>query len=481
MLSPKLLSLLSSFSRLSLSRFRKFLLSPYHNENQTLVALFNVIDEHLKAERTEPPPKNKQLEKQVVWRALFGRLPYNDTQWRRLCSELLQLAYVFIHTEACREAEMEEKLALLRHFKTPALEKHFRGVLRQAQALQESQMQHSSQAYFSAYQFEQALHQQLETQTGNIEHFGHLEQADAQLDRFYYAQKLKHYCDALGYQSFLSRKPEIALPEGFMAYLEQAGLLQSPLLQAYYLVAQMLSQPQQERFFLELKALFFDQYQSFAPEDCQTLFIHLKNYCIHKKINVGVSEYFAELFDIFKKAMDAGLLLKDGWLDPQDYKNIITVALFVREFDWVEDFIQSYTAHLPEENQGNALTYNLAKVYFHQGQYEKVIAQLREVEYQNLVYALGSKLMLLKTYFELGEFMALDSLIDSFRIYLRRKGEISREVRQQYMNVLRFVKKLSNVAPRDRQALAKIQEEAEACSELAAKKWILEKIAEMQE
>ncbi|MCB0552864.1 MAG: hypothetical protein KDD02_04875 [Phaeodactylibacter sp.] len=479
MLSPKLLSLLESFSKYNLNRFRKFLLSPLYNENQSLIALFDNVDTFLRQEELKATPKFKQLDKKVVWKNLFGRAPYNDAHLRRLCSELLQLAYTFLYLEDCRSAEAQEKLVLLRYFKSPAMEKHFRGIFRQAKALQERDCQMGGQQYFYAYQLEQALHQQLEEGVDSMDDFTHLEQADVQLDRFYYAQKLKHYCDALGYENFLSQKPEITLPQGFIGQLELSGLLEEPLLRAYYLVARMLSHPEEERHFFNLKALFFRNHTNFAPEERQTLYIHLKNYCIHKKINAGVSAYFSELFDIFKQGMESGLLLKAEVLDPQDYKNIITVGLYVREFDWVERFIQQFTAQLPEANQENALTYNLAKVYFHKEQYEKVIEQLREVEYKSLVYALGGKLMLLKTYFELGEFLAMDSLIDSFRIYLRRKKEISREVRQQYLNVLRFVKKLSAVDTRNKEAIAKIQKEVEACTALAAKKWILEKIGEM--
>ena len=76
-----------------------------------------------------------------------------------------------------------------------------------------------------------------------------------------------------------------------------------------------------------------------------------------------------------------------------------------------------------------------------------MIEQLQEVEYKNHVYALGGKLTLLKTYYELKEYIALDSLTDSFRIYIRRNKIISREVKQQYLNVLRFVKKLSSTIP----------------------------------
>lgn len=473
--SPKLLSLLEGFSRHGLNRFRKFLLSPLYNENRNLLALFDLVDTYLRDEG----PKVKQLEKKVVWKKLFGQAPYKDAILRRLSSELLQLGYTFFYLEECRAAEAQEKLALMRHFRSPAQEKHFRGLARQARALQEQSFQHGSRQYLFAYQLEEALHQQLEESSGGIDDFSHLERADAELDRFYYLQKLKHYCDALGYQSFLSKRPEIALPPGFTARLEEPELLESPLLRSYYLVSRMLANPEDERHFFELKALFFRRQASFSPQDRQALYIHLKNYCIHKKINAGFSAFFAELFELFKKGMQAGLLLKEGLLDPQDYKNIITVGLYVREFDWVEAFIQENTQRLPEAYQENALAYNLAKVFFHKKQYDKVIGQLREVEYKSLVYALGGKLMLLKTYFELGEFLALDSLIDSFRIYLRRKKEISREVRQQYLNVLRFVKRLSTVDTRDRGALAKIRREVESCTALAAKKWILEKIDEM--
>ena len=122
----------------------------------------------------------------------------------------------------------------------------------------------------------------------------------------------------------------------------------------------------------------------------------------------------------------------------------------------------------------------MAKVYFHTGQHEKVIDQLREVEYKTLNYALEGKLMLLKTYYELKEYRALESLMDSFRIYLHRNRVISRDVKQQYLNVLRFVKKLAYAAPYDTKNLEKIKKQIHNCKALADKKWILEKLAERE-
>lgn len=173
-------------------------------------------------------------------------------------------------------------------------------------------------------------------------------------------------------------------------------------------------------------------------------------------------------------------MIDNGFFPSQDYKTITHVGIQVQEFAWTEAFIQEYTPKLPPEERENALTYNLAKVYFAQQQYEKVIEQLREVEYDNLTYALGGKLMLLKTYYELNEYLALDSLLDSFRVYLRRNKVISKEVRQQYLNVLRFIKKLSNVRPGDAAAVAKIEQQIAECKNLADKGWIVQKVEELK-
>jgi len=75
--------------------------------------------------------------------------------------------------------------------------------------------------------------------------------------------------------------------------------------------------------------------------------------------------------------------------------------------------------------------------------------------------------------------LALDSLIDSFRIYLRRNKQISSEVRRQYQKVLRFVRKMFYLPPGSKEDVRKLKEELQAAEHLADKKWMLEKVEEL--
>lgn len=478
MLRSKLLSLLDSFSNTQLSKFDQFVSSPYFNEHENLLKLYQYLYKNLSDNKLYHSAK--QLDKEVVWANLYENKPFNDAHLRGLASSLLQLAYQFIHAESCHEDPLKGRVAVMERLKAPSMDKHFSGLARQFTRMKEQQPEEGSTQFHQLYYFHRLHHQQIEETGQKQTDFKPLETADRYLDAYYYLEKLKHYCDALGYRNFVASQPEISLPKGFWDMLEGAKLIDFPLINAYVLVAKMLEKPEQENAFWQLKELLFNNYKRFTQDDQLTLFIHLTNYCINNKINAGQANFYPALFEVYQQAIETGIFYQNGRLQPQDYKNIITVGLRVEAFNWVETFIQENTHMLPEENQENALTYNLAKVYFFQKEYEKVIEKLREVEYNDLVYALGSKLMLLRTYYELGEFIALDSLIDSFRIYLRRNQKISRDMKQQYMNVLRFVKQLSKVAPRDQSALQKIQQKVELCNALAAKQWVLKKIEELK-
>lgn len=469
MYGKKIISLLQTFSRHEHQLFEKWLQSVYFNENTQLLVLFQALEPVIKG--------TDQLGKKQLWSAVFPDSPFEDIVLRRAFSTLLQQAYNFLVLRQYQQQSIRQKIDLLPLLSDPTLHTHYKGVLRQVEQQLDQSDEVQTDFHFDQYQLTRVIYKNKEM-SGNLkESCRHLELTDLHFDRYYFVQKLKHYCDALGYRNFISEEIDIKLLPGTMAYLVQQDFFGDLLIRAYYLVAEMLSYPEQEVAFSELKRLLFDKCSQFPKVELKPLFIHLNNYCIHKKINIGETSFFNELFEIYKFALNKEIFHnKNGLLPQQDYKNIITVGLHVQAFDWVENFIKKQTQDLPQDQRENALTYNLAKVYFSRGEYEKVISQLQEVEYDDIVYALGSKLLLLKTYYELDEYLALDSLIDSFRIYLRRNKTISTQVKRQYLNILRFIKKMSTVDPYDDEALKRLFGQAQECKVLADKSWILNKI-----
>lgn len=479
--SKKLMTLLSTFSVNDLMRFEKYMHSPYFNESEELSRLYKLIVEKIiHIYKNNDNVIDTAAEKQMLWQHLYGVQPYNDGQLRRLLSELTQYALHFLTLEYAQKEAIYLKVLTLSVLKDVELEAHFYGTLRQAEALQEKLGVRNNEFHLYQYWMDERQYQYMERKERNPEMFKNLVKADYHLDCYYIGQKLKNYCAWLDYQKFFSIESSLSLPAGFLDWIQENYYLEEPIVKGYFLLTQLLLFPENDLNYYNFKNFLNDKEIQIDNVNEKLFYIFLINYCIDKKINVGKKEFFFELFLIYKIILKKELLLYKNIFPSQDYKTIITVGLQVKEFEWTETFIQNYTPKLPPEERENALTYNLAKVYFAQQQYKKVIEQLREVEYDNLTYALGGKLMLLKTYYELNEYLALDSLIDSFRVYLRRNQTISKDVRQQYLNVLRFIKKLSNVRPGDRAAITKIEQQIQECKNLADKGWIVSKVEELK-
>jgi len=451
MISPKLLVLLQSFSKYEMRAFHKFIQSPFHNENSDLIKLFEIIDKEFQHIGWDKNP-NSNLKKDIVWKEIKGDRKYQDEQMRRMCSDLTKTIYSFIAISNFQKKPLSGVNHLLPKISNPKLQKHFSSIIRHVNnSLKKSEIRNSDY-YLENLQIEHEKFKFLENSKSKIDSFINLESSDFYLDCYYINKKLKNFCDALAYGNVSAIKPEIQLFPEFLNFIKTKRFIQEPNIEIYHTTALMLLNPKDESLFQLLKNLLNKNGNIFPQPELKSLYIYLINYCIDTKINNGQTEYFRELFEIFKIVIEEEVFFNPkGILAPQDYKNIITVGLHVKEFEWTENFIQQYTNRLPKESQDNDLNYNLAKVYFHQEQYEKVIEQLREVEYKNLTYALGGKLMLLKTYYELDEMNPLSSLLE-----------------------------LASLAPYDKKGIQKLKEQINNCKALAAKSWLLEKVAEME-
>ena len=127
MQNNKLISLLLSFSSHELVRFRKYIISPFFNENKELVLLFDAIRPNLLSNnKTEKP-----FGKLGLWSKVFKKKKYDDTRFRRICSDLLRLAMGFLAYSQYNKTSNHANIHLLNAIGGTPLTKHFNGTVRQ--------------------------------------------------------------------------------------------------------------------------------------------------------------------------------------------------------------------------------------------------------------------------------------------------------------------------------------------------------------
>ncbi|MEO6039193.1 MAG: hypothetical protein ABIQ93_12340 [Saprospiraceae bacterium] len=466
--SDKLISLLQTLLRADLVRLRKFLCSPYFNDREEIIQLFDWLYAALRKEE----PRLGALTKEKVWKALYPKQALDDAQLRRLASDLTQLVLQFLVQENWRQDPLSEALEMQKILEKPELKKHLAGVERRLQKLLEEDPAGSTTAYLSQFK----MHRNAFYRASNVDDLG---PADFYLECFYITQKLRFYVALLLYRGSRATEQEMKMIPGFWEYILDERFAKIPLIQVYLNVIACFNEPDEEQHFQDLMQNLDRFASALNKKDLRENYHVAQNYCA-LKINQGKKEYYRAVFDIFKKIIEQDMLLDDGLLSEGMYKNIITSSLGVGEYDWAEQFIQGYSSFLPAPIRDNARSFNLAYLYFHLKKYEEVINLLQNVEYSDVIYALGAKSILLRTYYESDETVALDSLIDSFRIYLRRNKIISKNQKREYNSFLNIVKKLTSIPLGDQTAIAKLRQRVTETSSTMPKKWLLEKMDELQ-
>jgi hypothetical protein len=473
LVSEKLSVLIRGLSKYELNALRKFLHSPYHNERVDIRAMFDCLDGAVR----KGPAALSTLDREAVWEIMHPGLPFDRMQFRRVASELTRLVLRFMVLEHLGSDPFVENLVLQSVLAKSGLEKHLSGVERGLEAGLWGDMDilESSGVYEARYRMCWNL---FIRSTGTLDTDGYgwrLSRADGALDDYYALQKLKLHLGYLVYSRMRRLPGPQPVMSGVEAVLADGDISKRPLLGLFLGAVRCMDCFEEEEHYRDFVGLLGRRGMEIGSADRRELYQFAQNYCAFK-INQGHTSYYREVFELYGMLLDAGILLADGQLSEGLYKNIITAGLRVGAYDWVEGFISDYTEKLPARIRENARIFNLANLYSHQKQHDRVIELLRHVEYSDVVYALSAKLILVRTYYETGEWSALDSLLDSFRVYLQRNKLISKSVKRAYLQFLRFVRRLTMLRPGDAEAFASLRAEVAACEPVMSKKWLMEQV-----
>jgi hypothetical protein len=435
MQQSKAIALLRCLTAKEIRRFDDFMQSPYFDVPQEVRAVWRVL---LPLAPAFPDADIDRL--QIVAAAFPGRPLPSDNEISKLLTHLLQLAEQFIAVEDLRRTPADSEWRVLAAYHRYGLEKNFQGSLRRAQRML-ADMPHRDEQWLhlqfavTGIEARNQVHNQARTPDQ------HLQRMADTLDDYYLSTRLRLSCELVNRQTIISSDAQTPLPAFAQLLLSASATSTTPSVQVYAQLLRLLTEGEDTRHFARLLTQIDTHRAILSPDELRELYSYAQNYCI-RRIRLGESDFLRALFDIYALLIRDGALLENGELSPWKYKNIASVGLQLGEFDWVEDFVTRYRPALPEAFRDNAYAYNLADLAYHRGDYAAAQRQLVQVEFSDVFYSLGTRKILLKIYYEQGDTEPLLSLIQAFRVYLRRNKLISEINRKSYTHFLHIVHQL---------------------------------------
>src|SRR4029079_4931344 len=96
--------------------------------------------------------------------------------------------------------------------------------------------------------------------------------------------------------------------------------------------------------------------------------------------------YVKEMLDLYNLMLEKELIYENRWFPPSDFKNIVTIACRLKEFDWTEKFIHRYKDKLEAETREHFFQYNLASFYYEKSDYGNALKLLNTIEFTDIYF-----------------------------------------------------------------------------------------------
>ncbi len=474
MYKTKLIKLLKSLDEKELIRFEQYLLSPFFNNSQKCIELYQYI---LTA---YPNWQHESLQKEEVFKKIFpNKKPTNNSSLRELSSKVLRLLEDFLIMQELQYAPHHKDLLLLYSLeKRKNLQRFQKKYLQIQQKLTEKKTKDINDA-LQDYQLEEQLF--------NFEIANNL--INPQQDRLWKViQKFEHYTLLKKlelYSSLLNRQflkgiqYDLEELEYLLKWVERKQLDKKyPNIALYYVTILMLK-TKEERYFFRLKQLIYDYGHIFDKKELKTLLTIATNYST-VAINQNQEHFKIERFELYFYQLKQQLLHSGKYLHFMHLKNLCTIAIQAKQIEVAQNIVEEYKHQVAPEYVEDVYHFNKGMLEFYTGNYQEAIYFLSQVDYINVFYQLDTRLLLLRAYYELEETNALLDLAQTFKRMLKREKKLSKRHKESYHNFTLVLVKLYRIkALFSTKSLDKLKEEI-LQKKLINQAWLLEKWDELE-
>lgn len=461
MKNSKLIGLLGSLDQTEFRQFCEFVTSPYFNKNEDLIHFVNYLE-------TLAPefPKDK-IKKDAVYGSLFPGEAFDKKKMAYLMNYLLKLGEQFLAVERYQKEEMLMNYHVLDQFVDRNLNKHYNYLFKKTQQSLEETEEKDGPGFYYQYLLSKVATDHFYSK--QIRQFDpSLQLVSDKLDKFYFFHKLKYSCEMLNRQAIITADYQLNFVEEVRAHLLQNEEL-DPLIEIYLRIYLSISFPDEENHFEKLMDLIEHHAHTIDQKTLREIYLYAINYCA-PKIRKGREKYIPIMLDLYIKGIENKSLFDDTYLSHWTYSNVVKLALRLERYAWAETFIREHVVSLPPHLREDAEHYNLAELYYYKKDFDQVLDHLNQLHFTDLHYHLGSRVILLKTYYEMDAEEPLLSLLASFSVYLRRNKKISLPMKK---NCLNFCNLLHQIMRRNSNKWEAIGIDIEKKQPLAERAWLL--------
>jgi|GEM_PF-1196815 len=427
----KVFQILSNLNRVEIKHLKNYIDSEQHGYPAEIRPIFGLFLKSLNNDK--PFPDN-----QTILKKLSSKKQLTDQDVRLFKSYILKAAEYILVSQEVQHSDGLYNLLL-----SKALNK--KGIVQVAAKSHENAMvQIDRNPYRNAEYFSnrfKLLEEMYKNQKNSSRVDYDFESTYKSLDVYYLSERFRLLTQLQNYKQILGKSYNDLNLSLILEDIEnRSEFLNEPCIAIYYYTYKILENPESEELFIPLMSYIESSVSLFPKDEFRDILLTVNNFCI-RKINEGKPEYLEKSFNIYQLGITSGALLEKGFLSRFTFKNIITLGIRLKEYDWTASFIEQNYTLLEKRYQESSYAYNRAYLDYSLKQYDSAILLLQKSDDDDVLISLSARNLLMKIYYELGYIDPLESLLGSMSAYLKRKNP-EKIYKDNYTNIINSAKKL---------------------------------------
>jgi hypothetical protein len=479
----KLINTLRTFSKEDMKMFGKFLVSPFHTTERNCTPLFAQL------RKFYPDFDSDMLTNELIYEKLYPGKKFNKQVMWNLTSAMEKMTKEYLEQVALRKNKFVQMGLMLTEFGNRKLLNNYSQTLGEMEKLLEA----------SGIDYDY------------FENNGHLE--NYKQEYYHLMDKIRPMSDsklkASEYQVLLflrmtvgglndmkvlfddhNYKFDVNIPLEFAKNLDLKSIVDyahkenfkyAYLIEIYYHSLMLLLEPTLDGNFDQVRELYGLHFDKFTLSEKRNMMHWIVNYCL-SRIKFDEFKYRRIIFELNEFRLREGLVFYPANQLPKViYIQILNAALAVKETGWAANFIKEYTSRLQPDIRDSMKCMAYAFLHFHTKEYREVLKCLNQVEFIDVQDKFFARTLTARSYYELHELESLLSYADSSMHFLVNNPSVSEIGRIYIHNFFKYLKKIVFIREKKNwEEIFTLRNEIEKTNEISNKKWLLDKLNELE-
>ncbi len=470
----KLFKLIKSLSKKEFNQLEAYIDSPFFlKKNKNPLKLYLALAAYA------PKFDSNELTKEVIFKAVYPNVNYNDGKMRNLLSRTVKIVDNYLLYLDNEEDEFGRDKRLSEVYNKRNIESEFFNYSRRLLAELEKVEQKDTAYYFNKFSLEKELYFHIENNRKNsnellkntiynFQNYLGLEQAIFLLE---ITNKKQMFKDSINLPTIRLSK-EIVGDNLNLLLLNQINQL---------LIKKDI------HLYIRIIADFESNINKLGDKDSMNIYTAIQNFGV-REVNKNFKIYGPILFKVYQIGLANNMLLLNGVLIVTSYLNIVIVGLKLENFEWVASFINDYEHLLPPKNAESIKQYSLCNYFFITGEHQKVIEITNSNRFNDIktFRLISAKTFQIRSIFHLLEtdisfYKLLLNKCAAFDKYIEREKSLLKNRKIRYKKFTTLLRKMAHAIKNDKWNAKKkkiLKTELKNEKNIRFRDWFLERLNE---